>query len=162
MASARWSAAVTKLRGPLSDTCRCSTSPRSRLRLRPARRAALIMTFSTAECSMAASVALPKARRKGGAGHSASPVRGRRAAPSAGGGEVLGTRSRVGSHVPTPRRFATRPSPLQGGGRGRGGGFDGVSCEDRLGLDRVYVQAKRFKDTKVDRTECQAFVGSLV
>src|SRR5215469_17493854 len=54
MASARWSAAVTKLRGPLSETWSCSTSPRSRLRLRPARRAALIMTLRTAECSMAA------------------------------------------------------------------------------------------------------------
>src|SRR5262250_3051399 len=53
MASARWSAAVTKLRGPLSETWSCSTSPRSRLRLRPARRAALIMTLRTAECSMA-------------------------------------------------------------------------------------------------------------
>ena len=34
ISSARRSAAVTKLRGPLSETCRCSTSPKSRLRLR--------------------------------------------------------------------------------------------------------------------------------
>ena len=31
-----------------------------------------------------------------------------------------------------------------------------------MGLDRVYVQAKRFKDTTVDRPDVQAFVGSLV
>src|SRR6266478_1756219 len=43
---------VTKLAGPFSDTCRFSTSPRSRLRLRPARRAALTMTLMRAECSM--------------------------------------------------------------------------------------------------------------
>src|SRR6059058_6663363 len=43
---------VTKLAGPFSDTCRFSISPRSRLRLRPARRAALTMTLITAECSM--------------------------------------------------------------------------------------------------------------
>src|ERR1700709_2853852 len=43
---------VTKLAGPFSDTCRFSTSPRSRLRLRPARRAALTMTLIRAECSM--------------------------------------------------------------------------------------------------------------
>src|ERR1700747_2386413 len=54
MASARWSAAVTKFRGPFTETWRCSTSPRSRLRLRPARCAALIMTLRTAEWSMAA------------------------------------------------------------------------------------------------------------
>ena len=39
---------------------------------------------------------------------------------------------------------------------------DGVINEDRLGLDRVYVQAKRFKDGTVGRPDVQAFVGSLV
>src|ERR1700732_41988 len=43
---------VTKLAGPFIDTWRFSTSPRSRLRLRPARRAALTMTLMRAECSM--------------------------------------------------------------------------------------------------------------
>jgi restriction system protein len=42
------------------------------------------------------------------------------------------------------------------------GGVDGVINEDRLGLDRVYVQAKRFKDGSVGRPDVQAFVGSLV
>jgi restriction system protein len=47
-------------------------------------------------------------------------------------------------------------------GKAGDGGVDGVINEDRLGLDRVYVQAKRFKDTSVGRPEVQAFVGSLV
>ena len=47
------------------------------------------------------------------------------------------------------------------GGTGDGG-VDGVINEDRLGLDRVYVQAKRFKDGTVGRPDVQAFVGSLV
>ena len=43
------------------------------------------------------------------------------------------------------------------------GGVDGVIDEDRLGLDRVYVQAKRYAPTTtVGRPEVQGFVGSLV
>jgi restriction system protein len=47
-------------------------------------------------------------------------------------------------------------------GRSGDGGVDGVINEDRLGLDRVYVQAKRYADTTVGRPAVQAFVGSLV
>jgi restriction system protein len=48
-------------------------------------------------------------------------------------------------------------------GRSGDGGVDGVIDEDRLGLDRVYVQAKRYaQDSLVGRPEVQAFVGSLV
>jgi restriction system protein len=47
-------------------------------------------------------------------------------------------------------------------GRTGDGGVDGVINEDRLGLDRVYVQAKRFKEGSVGRPDVQAFVGSLV
>ena len=48
-------------------------------------------------------------------------------------------------------------------GRSGDGGVDGVINEDRLGLDRVYVQAKRFaQGNSVGRPEVQAFVGSLV
>lgn len=47
-------------------------------------------------------------------------------------------------------------------GRSGDGGVDGVINEDRLGLDRVYVQAKRYADTTVGRPDVQAFVGSLV
>jgi restriction system protein len=42
-------------------------------------------------------------------------------------------------------------------GRAGDGGADGVINEDRLGLDRVYVQAKRYaKDNAVGRPEVQA------
>lgn len=47
-------------------------------------------------------------------------------------------------------------------GRSGDGGVDGVINEDRLGLDRVYVQAKRYKDGSVGRPDVQAFLGSLV
>jgi len=55
-----------------------------------------------------------------------------------------------------------KSAAAQLGGSGDGG-VDGVINEDRLGLDRVYVQAKRFgKGNTVGRPEVQAFVGSLV
>lgn len=42
------------------------------------------------------------------------------------------------------------------------GGIDGVIHEDALGLDAVYVQAKRYApDNKVSRPDIQRFVGSL-
>nr|WP_242010328.1 restriction endonuclease [Acetobacter conturbans] len=43
------------------------------------------------------------------------------------------------------------------------GGVDGVINEDRLGLDRIYVQAKRYAaHATVGRPDVQSFVGSLV
>lgn len=45
-------------------------------------------------------------------------------------------------------------------GRSGDGGVDGVIREDKLGLDVIYVQAKRW-DTSVGRPVVQAFVGSL-
>lgn len=48
-------------------------------------------------------------------------------------------------------------------GRTGDGGVDGVINEDRLGLDRLYVQAKRYAPgNSVGRPDVQAFVGSLV
>jgi restriction system protein len=41
-------------------------------------------------------------------------------------------------------------------------GIDGVIKEDRLGLDIIYLQAKRWTDKPVRRPDVQAFVGSLV
>lgn len=42
------------------------------------------------------------------------------------------------------------------------GGIDGVIDQDALGLNRVYVQAKRYAlDASVGRPEVQAFVGAL-
>ncbi|MGY1640045.1 restriction endonuclease [Geodermatophilus sp. SYSU D00703] len=47
-------------------------------------------------------------------------------------------------------------------GRGGDQGLDGVIRQDALGLDRVYVQAKRYgTDHAVGRPEIQAFVGAL-
>ena len=39
-------------------------------------------------------------------------------------------------------------------------GIDGIINEDRLGLDVIYVQAKKW-DTSVGRPEIQKFVGAL-
>src|SRR5690606_21100854 len=48
-------------------------------------------------------------------------------------------------------------------GKSGDGGVDGVINEDVLGLDRVYVQAKRYAPgSAVGRPEIQAFTGSLV
>lgn len=42
------------------------------------------------------------------------------------------------------------------------GGIDGIIKEDKLGLDKIYVQAKRFApDRTVGRPDLQRFVGSL-
>ena len=40
------------------------------------------------------------------------------------------------------------------------GGIDGIIKEDRLGLDVIYIQAKRW-DATVGRPEIQKFVGAL-
>lgn len=43
------------------------------------------------------------------------------------------------------------------------GGVDGVIDEDRLGLSKIYVQAKRYApDRKISRPDVQSFVGSLL
>lgn len=48
-------------------------------------------------------------------------------------------------------------------GKSGDGGIDGIIDEDRLGLDRIYVQAKRYAPhVSVGRPEIQGFVGSLV
>lgn len=40
-------------------------------------------------------------------------------------------------------------------------GIDGIINEDRLGLDMIYIQAKRWTKYNIDRTEIQKFVGAL-
>jgi restriction system protein len=48
-------------------------------------------------------------------------------------------------------------------GKSGDNGIDGIIDEDRLGLDRIYVQAKRYAPhVSVGRPEVQGFVGSLV
>ena len=42
-------------------------------------------------------------------------------------------------------------------------GVDGIIDEDRLGLDTIYIQAKRWqRDSRVGRPQIQAFVGALL
>jgi restriction system protein len=41
------------------------------------------------------------------------------------------------------------------------GGVDGVIDQDALGLDRIYVQAKRYADSKVSAGDIRDFFGSL-
>ena len=47
-------------------------------------------------------------------------------------------------------------------GRSGDGGIDGIINEDALGLDAVYIQAKRYApENRIGRPTLQAFVGSL-
>ena len=41
------------------------------------------------------------------------------------------------------------------------GGIDGIIKEDRLGLDKIYIQAKRYSDNKIRKKELQQFVGAM-
>jgi restriction system protein len=54
----------------------------------------------------------------------------------------------------------TRKDAGQAVGRSGDGGIDGIIKEDRLGLDVIYIQAKRWEGT-VGRPEIQKFVGAL-
>jgi restriction system protein len=45
-------------------------------------------------------------------------------------------------------------------GRSRDGGIDGIIKEDRLGLDVIYIQAKKWENT-IGRPEIQKFAGAL-
>ena len=46
-------------------------------------------------------------------------------------------------------------------GRPHDGGIDGVIKEDKLGLDLIYIQAKKWEDTTVSSNEVRSFVGAL-
>ena len=46
-------------------------------------------------------------------------------------------------------------------GQSGDGGIDGIISEDRLGLDNIYIQAKRWDDTTVGQPEIQKFVGAM-
>ena len=46
-------------------------------------------------------------------------------------------------------------------GKSGDGGVDGVIDQDALGLDRIYVQAKRYADNKVSAVDIRDFFGSL-
>jgi restriction system protein len=55
----------------------------------------------------------------------------------------------------------TRKDAGQALGKSGDGGIDGIIKEDRLGLDIVYIQAKRWDNTTVGRPEIQKFAGAL-
>jgi restriction system protein len=46
-------------------------------------------------------------------------------------------------------------------GRSGDGGIDGIIKEDKLGLDVIYVQAKRWDENTVGRRDVQQFAGAL-
>jgi restriction system protein len=46
-------------------------------------------------------------------------------------------------------------------GKSGDGGVDGVIKEDKLGLEQIYIQAKRWDSATVSRPEIQRFVGAL-
>lgn len=46
-------------------------------------------------------------------------------------------------------------------GKSGDGGVDGVIKQDKLGLEKIYLQAKRWNDGTVGSKEVQAFVGAL-
>lgn len=54
----------------------------------------------------------------------------------------------------------TRKDAGQAIGGSRDGGIDGIIKEDRLGLDIVYIQAKKWENP-VSRPEIQKFAGAL-
>ena len=56
--------------------------------------------------------------------------------------------------------YGTSRSDLQRVGRSGDGGIDGIIALDRLGLEKVYVQAKRWQNS-VGRPEVQGFYGAL-
>jgi restriction system protein len=41
------------------------------------------------------------------------------------------------------------------------GGIDGVINEDKLGLDKIYIQAKRFTEGKVREKDIRNFIGAM-
>jgi restriction system protein len=55
----------------------------------------------------------------------------------------------------------TRKDAGEAVGHSGDGGIDGIIKEDRLGLDIVYIQAKRWDEGVVGRPEIQKFAGAL-
>lgn len=46
-------------------------------------------------------------------------------------------------------------------GRVGDAGIDGIIHEDRLGLGKIYIQAKRYNKTSIGRPELQQFIGAM-
>ncbi len=45
--------------------------------------------------------------------------------------------------------------------KSRDGGIDGIINEDQLGLEKIYIQAKRYADSKVRETDIRNFIGAM-
>ena len=45
--------------------------------------------------------------------------------------------------------------------KSRDGGIDGIINEDQLGLERIYIQAKRYTDNKVREPDIRNFIGAM-
>jgi len=41
------------------------------------------------------------------------------------------------------------------------GGFDGIINQDKLGLEKIYIQAKRYNENKVREKEIRNFIGAM-
>ena len=41
------------------------------------------------------------------------------------------------------------------------GGIDGIINEDKLGIDKIYIQAKRYTNNKVRETDIRNFIGAM-
>lgn len=46
-------------------------------------------------------------------------------------------------------------------GKSGDNGIDGIIYQDKLGIDQIYVQAKRWRDNKVQSKDIRDFIGSL-
>ena len=45
--------------------------------------------------------------------------------------------------------------------KSRDGGIDGIINEDQLGLEKIYIQAKRYSENKVRETDIRNFIGAM-
>jgi restriction system protein len=45
--------------------------------------------------------------------------------------------------------------------KSRDGGIDGIINEDKLGLDKIYIQAKRYEENKVREKDIRNFIGAM-
>lgn len=45
--------------------------------------------------------------------------------------------------------------------KSRDGGIDGIINEDQLGLEKIYIQAKRYAEAKVRETDIRNFIGAM-
>lgn len=41
------------------------------------------------------------------------------------------------------------------------GGIDGIINQDQLGIDKIYIQAKRYNETKIRETSIRNFIGAM-